>query len=839
MRSNAVAMKGLDGEAGLSVPWEWARDMGLRMYVGGYCYNDNESNSITGVSGRIMANIISGLDAQVQITHDNFYQTRGFFGLSWTFGPLHFSRMKQDTTFGRIGDRVIRNYTVVAPERSSTEYIGAAIDPATGKPYTFAHVASSAAPGGKGTINNPFNSITAAQAAHANIIFVHAGSVFSGGNASVHLNPGNIVMGDGAGAQNFVQVANLGSILLPQASAATSLPILSGAAGDSVVLASNTSFTGFRISNAAGNAIIGTGVQNVSMANIFIDHSGTDGIRLVNTTGGINIAGPVINDTTGSAINLIGGTGVTAFSGSTLINGAGGPAVNITGLASGGTVNFSNLQIDNRQAAGLSINGSSAGAVNFFGTTSINNQLASSGSAIEILNSSGTFNFNTVNVTNPSTMAASGNNAAVNLDSDAGATSSFHTLNIAATNATALRANDAGILVINPANSSNNIDTTAGGAISATGGAAVDITGTALNVNLKSVSSTNSPTYGISLVNTTGKVFGIYGNNAANTGGTITGAAMGGINLNSTGLVGIQWMNITNNGPAGIIATNASQLIVNASTFSNEGFGIRALNTPLLALNSDVFSGNTSANLSAEFTNGSSAVYSINNSQFASSTGDNVDVTGSSGSISFSAYNSIFSNSLANSTGINVNWAGSGSVSAQINQSSFVETGNSITGVAINNSSFSTVSITNDSYSTTGTGGIGFKNVLSSSGVLAATNNTIQFGGTGGIGFESSLTSPTATFASNKITDSAGGATGFQFDSISSGGVVSMNGNTVTLNGSGSGFVFSGPVSTPKFQLQSTANNTITGVTSSQYFFVTPSAATGSLLIDGATFTPQ
>ncbi|MBS0267176.1 MAG: hypothetical protein JSS02_34950, partial [Planctomycetes bacterium] len=727
----------------------------------------------------------------------------------------------------------------VAPERDNLEHIAAAINPATGKPYTFAHVTSAAAPGGNGNVNTPFSSITAAQAANRSIIFVHAGSVFTGANASVHLNPGNIVMGDGAGAQNFVQVANIGSLLLPQASPLSNLPMLSASAGDSVVLASNTSFTGFRISNSGGNAIIGTGVQNVSMANIFIDHAGNDGIRLVNTTGGINLIGPVINNSTGSAINLIGGTGQTSFTGTTLIDGATGPAVNINGLASNGVVNFGNLQINNRKDLGMSINSSSKGTVNMQGTTSISNEQAVAASALDIRDSSGQFNFNTLNVTNPSTMAASGNSAAVNLESDTNAITRFHTLNISTTNATALRALNAGTLAINAADANNVIDLNGGGVINANGGAAIDITGTSLNVNLKSVTSTNSPTYGISLVNTTGPVFGIYGYNAANTGGSITGAALGGVNLNSTGLVGMQWMNISGNGPVGIDANNTSALIVTNTTFSNEGFGIRALNTQKMTLQVDTFSNNSMANVSAQFTNGNSALYTISDSKFTSTTADNIDITGTAGSISLSVNNSYLANSLANTAGINMNWSGSGAVTANINQSSFVETGNSITGVAINNTSFSSISLTNNRYTTTGTGGIGFKDLLSSTSVLTATNNLIQFGGTGGVGFQSSLTSPTATFTSNTITDTAGNATAFRFDSITSGGVIGLNGNKVTLNGSGSGFVFSGPVSSPKFQLQSTANNTITGVNSSQYLFVTPSASTGSLLINGATFTPN
>ena len=440
----AVAMTGFDAEVGLSVPWEWARDMALRVYGGGYYYADNQNNSITGGSTRVTANIISGLDAQVQVTYDNFYQTRAFLGISWTFGPLHFSKLKQDTAFGRIGDHVTRNYTVVAPERSQLEYVPAAIDPATGKPYTFAHVASGAPNGGTGTVNNPFNTIAAAQAANRSIVFVHAGSVFNGANAGIVLNSGNRIIGDGAGVQNFIAVPQLGSLLLPQASLASSLPVLNGSLGDSVVLANNTIFSGFSIRNSGQSGIVGNGVQNVALSNININNAGQDGIRLVNTTGPISIANPTITNAFDSGINISGGSGAIAFSGTTTVQGAGAgggaPSVNISSLASNGSVTFADLTIGNRFGMGLSINNNnntgSAGTVTVTGTTTITNQNASSASALDIRDSSGSFNFNTVNVLNPSTMAASGNSASVNLQNDTG-TSTFQTLNISSINATA------------------------------------------------------------------------------------------------------------------------------------------------------------------------------------------------------------------------------------------------------------------------------------------------------------------------------------------------------------------------------------------------------------------
>src|SRR5262249_8862960 len=88
-RSWITAMKGFDAEIGRILPGQFLQDHGVAVYGGGYHFTDHEGDEITGASGRIQANLIAGLDTQLQVTYDNFFRTRVFFGLSWTFGALH------------------------------------------------------------------------------------------------------------------------------------------------------------------------------------------------------------------------------------------------------------------------------------------------------------------------------------------------------------------------------------------------------------------------------------------------------------------------------------------------------------------------------------------------------------------------------------------------------------------------------------------------------------------------------------------------------------------------------------------------------------------------------
>ena len=204
-----AAMRGFDMEAGVGIPGRYAQDHALRVYGGWYYFVDDSGDNITGVSGRVQANVAYGVDAAVQVTNDNFYNTRAFFTVSWTFGPFRHSEASDQSAEGRLGEHVTRNYTVLAPTRTRIDPNIVALDPQTGDPYTFAHVDSAAAAGGNGTINSPFQTIAAAQAAGDDIIFVHANSVFTGAAATISMSPGQAILGDGAGIQHTVTVPQI------------------------------------------------------------------------------------------------------------------------------------------------------------------------------------------------------------------------------------------------------------------------------------------------------------------------------------------------------------------------------------------------------------------------------------------------------------------------------------------------------------------------------------------------------------------------------------------------------------------------------------------------------
>ena len=844
-----ASMAGFDMEVGTLVPGEIASDMGLRVYGGGYYYQDNSGNNIVGASTRMQANLVAGLDAQVQVTYDNYFQTRAFAGISWTFGALHRSEMKQATAYGRMGEHVTRNYTVVAEGHSEVDSV-TAINPATGKPYTFAHVSTAPDPPGPlGSATNPFRTIAAAQATGSDIVYVHANSVFNGG-PSIVLLPNQRVIGDGNGVQNFIQIPQLGSVLLPHT--AGNLPTINGSTGDAVVLASNSVFTGFSITNAQGNGIVGNGVQNVTLNNIFVNHSGLDGIKLQNTPGTVSITNAyvsnaggagidVLNNTgllqfqgnstvinsTGAGINVNGGTGQTQFAGLTTVSGTAGDSVAISNLAAGASaVSFNNLSIDHRQGMGLDIN-NSAGTVNVTGTLTVTNENTVAPSALNIVNSAGVNNFSGVNV-----VAATGN-PAVNLQTDTG-TTNFNILNIGSQGGTALAANNAGNLNINAAvNGSVNVNQ--GGTINAVNGTAIQIANTNLNVNFQSVSSSNAVT-GISLVNTPG-LFAVFGNGTtAASAGTIQNDTTG-VFLQNTGQVGFQWLALNANG-AGIRAIGVSNLLVSNSTiFNSNGFGIDAQNTATMTVASTTFSGNGGANIHGQFNQLGTYNYTFTNNTMTSAGGDNIVLAvvsgGEGSSLNLFDQGDKLTNNTPGTAGINLGW--NGNLAATIDHTLFTVSGGGNTGLLVNNAStsaLSTITMTNSGFLSRGGTDTAVHVVTVGPSQLNFSNNTVEWDAANGIGFRMSQgASSTANIASNTFTDTVGGATGVLFDSLTGPGNVTMNNNLMNMFSSGTdqGIIFSGITNT--IQLSGTNDNRISNAATP--FFSPFGTTTGGIFVNG------
>jgi hypothetical protein len=849
MQGYIAAMGGVDMEVGVPIPGKFAEDHNVRVYGGWYYFVDDQGDHITGGSARIQANLYQGVDASVQITNDNFFDTRAFFSLSWTFGPLHRSESSDPSQQSRLGEHVTRNYTVLAPTRTQVDPNVVAINPVTGSAYTVSHVDSAAASGGNGTINSPFQTIGAALATDAGIVFVHANSVFSGANASVALNAGQALLGDGSGLQHALAVSG-GSINLPHAATSTSLPVLDSASGNAITLASGNVVSGFTITNAANHGIFGNGISGGSINNVSIDHAGGDGILLVNSTGTVTIGNATITNSAGNGLSIEGGTANITFAGSVsgsqgydlVVADTGSGTVNLAGLQlpgsnslgvllfnDAGNVNFNNLSVFSSAGRGIDIEGGS-GQLQFAGTTTVAGAAAESVN-IQNLLSTGSVTFDnlsinhregaglaidqssgTVSVTGTTTISNEiGSNAAgilitnssgnttfggpVNISNSVTApgvslqsntgTTTFSSLNVTSVDGTGLFSNLGGSLVINGPGTAG-----IGGTINSVNGTAVDIENTNMNVNLTSVSSSNAAA-GIKLIASPGTFF-VTGDakNDVGTGGTIQNDTVGAI-LQNTGTVGLLGMNLTSNG-VGIQAQNVKMLGIGTTTVSGStSFGVDALDVATLTFTGATLTGNGAANIRSQYD--TPGVYAINlgSSTLTSTSADNLLISGLSGSegstLALTVQSSSFSNGLANTAGINLSW--NGNLTGMIAGNSFAGTGGSNTGVLINNASTvsqTTITMQSNQFAANGGSDVGFHLITAGPSSLTLASNEVQFGGANGTGMEFSV-GPNGSVAlnGNSIFDNTGGATGILFDSVTGPSTIAINGNTIAVPNGG------------------------------------------------------
>ena len=578
----------------------------------------------------------------MQVTNDNYFNTRAFVNVSWTFGPLHRSELSQATTEGRLGEHITRNYTVLATSHSDV-VDPIAINPNTHQPYVIAHVDSNAAPGGDGSVNAPYQTIAAAQASGAAVVFVHAGSVFNGSN-TVAMNSGEFLFGDGTGERNLLPISTYGQILLPHGPTTGALPVLNGSNGTAISLASNSVLSGFTITNPTGVGVVANGVGGITIKDVTVNGAGSDGIQIVNASGNSLLTNVNVVGSVGNGLMINGGDSNVQFSGSLIGNqlhdlaienigtnsvmnmanaqfpGSGSQGILLSNNA--GTVNFSGLSVGNTTSNAIDIEGET-GTVNFTGLTTVSGGGAAS-ILINGLASTGVINFGTIDINNRHDEGLVVNNSAGNVfvngqttitnEGGTGAsaidvknstgyvdfigkvnvvsstvnpgvtltndtgTTSFTALDVSSINGTALYANNGGTLVINGAQVA-----AAGGTITATNGAALDIENTTMNIALFSVSSSNAA-FGIKLLNAAGQI-AVYGDSkeTAGMGGTIVGDTIG-VELQNAGTVGLVSMNLTNNG-TGIQSQDTTYLaLTNTNVVNSSSFGLNALDTKTIVV---------------------------------------------------------------------------------------------------------------------------------------------------------------------------------------------------------------------------------------------------------------
>lgn len=421
-RHVANALTGVDMEVAVPLPGRVMQRHDVRVAGGWYHYKGDEVPGFTGWKTRVQGNLLASLQAQVEVTSDKLFNTNVIFGATWTYGGFRQPEGEARTQFNRMTEQVRRNYNVAVGLTTVRDTAIVAINPNTALPYFVEHVASYATgPAFSGTVTDPFLTVADAQAnlAIRDIIFVHADSVFN--NTGVELlEQGVRILGEGDGVQHRVNVATLGAIPVPRATAFVNRPLFANSPGDGVTLTSfpaitttqPTEFSGFRIgdetnitSGSVGHGIYGNGAKNFLITQTDINFSNGDGVRLENllnvaNPGPVQLLGVRINDpvANATALRVVGNVGGITFGDDPvslaqgLINNTGGRALWVENTNLGSFVNLTGAAITDIGGQGILIDNSvsNEGGIVTVDTTTINQSTAK---GVEIIGGSGIVNF--------------------------------------------------------------------------------------------------------------------------------------------------------------------------------------------------------------------------------------------------------------------------------------------------------------------------------------------------------------------------------------------------------------------------------------------------------------
>ena len=220
--------------------------------LGGYQYSSDLVESFGGVRARVGGQLRGGAVVTVEVNHDDRFDFTGALQVGWVFGAG-----ARGTEYGLLGndlDSTVRNDHVVRFQQD----VQLAIDPDTGLPYDVFHVDNLAAPGGDGTVENPFDNLAAAEAASGpdDIIFVNeGGGTTRNMDQGIVLQDGQLLLGDGV--QHLIPLADGTNFILCNDIDGNLPTITNVGLGDAITLANRNTVRGFIIDGSDGGLVNG------------------------------------------------------------------------------------------------------------------------------------------------------------------------------------------------------------------------------------------------------------------------------------------------------------------------------------------------------------------------------------------------------------------------------------------------------------------------------------------------------------------------------------------------------------------------------------------------------
>ncbi|MFO0877700.1 MAG: inverse autotransporter beta domain-containing protein [Gemmataceae bacterium] len=288
------ALTGFDSEVGYRLLA--LQELEVRSFAGFYHYQGGNIKDIWGPSLRLEARINDTLTTGVTVRNDTAFGTTVNFNVAIAF-PRMSGRRRDDgpaaplTAADRLGDPVVRTQTVLVQEQKDVVRVDGdrAIDPLTGLPYFFLHVAEG---NSSGTFENPYSTLAQAfndprfRAGNV-VVYDRTTGVFTG-NVALAANTRLL----SSGPVQVLPTTNAGLVRLPFSGTSpglTSLPTING----TITVANDAVVSGFNINPLADRSgvttPVGATVRNVTVdSNVF--RGGANGVDLLDVSGLVRIS---------------------------------------------------------------------------------------------------------------------------------------------------------------------------------------------------------------------------------------------------------------------------------------------------------------------------------------------------------------------------------------------------------------------------------------------------------------------------------------------------------------------------------------------------------------------
>lgn len=309
------ALPGLDLEIGTRLNFLDGVTDATRVYAGGYHFQGNKTDNVTGYRTRISSDVTQDIQLGARFQHDAVRGSQTYLEATVRFPFGNKKSFKEEGLRSRLDESPERDIDIVSNEvviESGTNAV--ILNATTGAAQNVVHVDNTAAGGGDGSIERPYNTLAAAQAAATtnDLIYVHRGDGLTTGmsNGITLDDAGQMLIGSGVNllfdnsrfkTSNGLNLSNGGILVATK----TTAPTITNVAGNGVnVTADNVFISGIKVDGASLHGVYVDNADNIIIDTVTANNSASTGIYTL--VDGVNLQNiSVANSSVDGAVNAI------------------------------------------------------------------------------------------------------------------------------------------------------------------------------------------------------------------------------------------------------------------------------------------------------------------------------------------------------------------------------------------------------------------------------------------------------------------------------------------------------------------------------------------------------